>query len=305
VKGEAPAPAADDLDLTSGSNSGSPSSTSASVGPGLKRFVAVDLKLAGGSAPSTEGLKWLVEKGYRTVLDLRETSEVPPSFIGEVTGLGLRYVALPMSLKNIDRTRVERFNFEIAAGEARPLFFFDADGARAGALWYIRRIANDRVDDQTARREAQSLGLTDKDSWAAAANYVDSLNAPRTSDHAQTGENESATPGSVSMGNSQSAGASAGDVESSRTIPGEEAQESIQSTAIPAAGAKAATDSMTSTAPDLTIAWRPFAAMVLSGLAVPLAYWSRTLTPIVLCRARASLPGPGHRSKSLPGELGA
>ncbi len=116
--------------MTSGLDSASQGSTSASVGPGLKRFVAVDLKLAGGSAPSTEGLKWLVEKGYRTVLDLRESSEVPSSFIAQVTGLGLRYVALPINLETIDRAHVDRFNFEVAAGEARPLFFFDADGAR-------------------------------------------------------------------------------------------------------------------------------------------------------------------------------
>ena len=132
VKRESPAPAADDLDLTSGALPSTAISSVASVGPGLNRFVAVDLKLAGGSAPSSEGLKWLVDKGYRTVLDLRESSEVSPAFIAEVTGLGLRYIALPISIKNIDRAHVERFNFEIAVGEARPLFFFDSDGTRAG-----------------------------------------------------------------------------------------------------------------------------------------------------------------------------
>ena len=54
----------------------------------MARFLAVDLKLAGGGAPSTPGLQWLVEKGYRTLLDLREPSEVPASFIAEVTQQG-------------------------------------------------------------------------------------------------------------------------------------------------------------------------------------------------------------------------
>ena len=124
------APAADDVDLTSTATPAGETSQPASVGTGIKRFVAVDLKLAGGSAPSSDGLKWLVEKGYRTVLDLRGSSEVPSSFITEVTSLGLRYVALPISLKTIDRDHVDRFNFEMAAGEARPLFFFDSDGTR-------------------------------------------------------------------------------------------------------------------------------------------------------------------------------
>src|SRR5262249_38214310 len=128
-----------ELDLTSATISPPEQSPSASVGPGIARFVAVDVKLAGGSAPNGAGLNWLVEKGYRTVLDLRESSEVPSSFISLVANHGLRYVALPIGLKSIDRNHIARFNFEIAAGEARPLFFFDSDGTRAGALWYIRR----------------------------------------------------------------------------------------------------------------------------------------------------------------------
>ena len=56
---------------------------------------------------------------------------------------------------------------------------------------------------------------------------------------------------------------------------------------------------------DSTCAWRPFAAMVVTGLSLPLAYWSRTLVPTILAKARASLPAPAHRPKSLPGELGA
>ncbi len=57
---------------------------------------------------------------------------------------------LPVNLKTLDPDRLERFNFELAATEARPLFFFDSDGSRAGALWYIRRVTVDRVDPQLA-----------------------------------------------------------------------------------------------------------------------------------------------------------
>ena len=158
-----------------------PGPPSASVGPGLTRFVAVDLKLAGGSLPSPASLDWLVDKGYRTLLDLRESSEVSPSFIAEVTKRGLRYVALPIGPGSIDREHVRRFAFEIAAAEARPLYFFDSDGTRSGALWYIRRIATDRVDQQVARREAEELGLSDKTPyWSAVTKYVSSLEPAET-----------------------------------------------------------------------------------------------------------------------------
>src|SRR5262249_61583577 len=53
------------------------------------------------------------------------------------------------------------------------------------------------------------------------------------------------------------------------------------------------------------VEWRPFAAMVITGLSLPLAYWSRTVVPVALAKARASLPGPANRVKSIRGELGA
>jgi protein tyrosine phosphatase (PTP) superfamily phosphohydrolase (DUF442 family) len=316
VRRDAPAPAADDLDLTSNVTP----AASPSIGPGINRFVAVDLKLAGGSAPSSDGLKWLADKGYRTVLDLRESSEVPPSFIAEVTGMGLRYVALPIGLKTIDRDHVDRFNFEIAAGEARPLFFFDADGTRAGALWYIHRIANDRIDHQIAQREARELGLTNNSYWGAATSFIDRLGGTQTTANSRSNAQGSTEPGGVLKG--VSAGQKPGEAPANSTgTPVASPRDASQSSAQPAAAASAPaaaaiTDSQgpqasASPTPPASVglseslAWRPFAAMVFTGLTVPLAYWSRTLPSAMLAKARASLPGPAHQPKSLPVESGA
>ena len=274
------APSAEPSDVTTAASVPAQSAPSASVGPGLTRFVAVDLKLAGGSVPAPEGLKWLVDKGYRTILDLRDSTEVPPSFIADVTNLGLRYVALPISLNTIDRGHVDRFNFEIATGEARPLFFFDADGTRAGALWYIRRITVDHVDHQIARREAEDLGLINKNYWAAAISYVASIGEPRT-----TRAPEPTTQGS---GQEKANTAAAVDPQNAGIAVVQHSQASAQE---PSPAPQVSSES---------VAWRPLAALVVTGLTMPLAYWSRTLTPIILAKARASLPAPGHRPKSLP-----
>ena len=64
--------------------------------------------------------------------------------------------------------------------EARPLFFFDSDGSRAGALWYIRRVTVDRVDPQLARREAEDIGLKDRVAWESATGYVQRLEAAKS-----------------------------------------------------------------------------------------------------------------------------
>src|SRR5271157_4783820 len=164
-----------DLNLTGTAMPAPEPASSAGGAPGISRFVAVDLKLAAGSVPSAAGLDWLTEKGYKTLVDLRESSETDLPFIGEATRRGLRYIALPVNLKSIDRAHVARFNFELAMGEARPLYFFDSDGTRAGTLWYIRRLAVDRVNTEIARREAEDLGLKNPDYWAAARNYFERL----------------------------------------------------------------------------------------------------------------------------------
>jgi hypothetical protein len=149
-------------------------------------------------------------------------------------------------------------------------------------LWYIRRLTVDRVDHQIARREAEELGLINKNYWAAATNYVAAVGEPRTTSapepkpqgHAQTTSPVVAVPAQ----NAVIAG-----------IPGGQAS-APQPPAPPM--------------PSGSDAWRPLAAMVVTGLTLPLAYWSRTLTPTIIAKARASLPGPAHRPKSLPDASG-
>jgi protein tyrosine phosphatase (PTP) superfamily phosphohydrolase (DUF442 family) len=313
-KSETPAAPASELDLTSINLPAPEPATSASVGPGLTRFVAVDLKLAGGSLPSTAGLDWLVEKGYRTLLDLRESSEVPPAFITEATKRGLRYVALPIGPASIDREHVARFAFEVGAGEARPLYFFDSDGTRSGALWYIRRIATDRVDQQVARREAEELGLSNQEYWSAVTKYVATLPPARTTSTSDNPRTEAGTDvlflGSpiaapttaltqdaaprTAMAMPDEPAGNAG-----RDLPGTDRQEQSPPSDPPAldraqpagAGLPPVDDAL----PGKPFTWRSIAAMVVTCV-VPLAYWSRNLTPTRRASARASLPAPAKRS---------
>ena len=152
-----------------------PAAEARSAAPGIRRFAAVEPKLAGGSLPTTAGLDWLAEKGYKTVLDLRESGADSTSYASEVTSRGLRYVALPISLQTVDSKHLELFSAELSLSEARPLYFCDTDGDRAGVLWYLRRITVDKVDPQDASREAQEMGLRDKEFWLAASKYLESL----------------------------------------------------------------------------------------------------------------------------------
>ena len=319
---------ADPVRLTAAAEPAPESASTGGAGPGIAKFAAVDLKLAGGSAPSGEGLSWLAENGYRTLLDLRESSEVTPSFIADASKRGLRYVALPISLKAIDRDQINRFNYEITAGEARPLFFFDTDGSRAGALWYIRRRTVDQVDDPIARREGELLGLSGPTAWLTATDCLAKLSGVPTSAPAsrpRSGDASSPPPATPRPGEPAANPPAAAEAPPRNPDPPQPAA-TAQPTPVTAAAARleaktanlapasssssVTTDGSTHAEPTSArsldpMTWRPIAAMLLTGLSLPLAYWTRTLVPTVLAKARASLPGPGPRPRSLPDESGA
>jgi hypothetical protein len=277
-----------------------PESTSATpAGPGMVRFTPVDLKLAGGSLPSPAGLNWLAEKGYRTLLDLRDSAAVSPAFIAEATQRGLRYIALPINGQPIDRQLVARFHYEISAAEARPLYFFDADGSRAGALWYLRRVSVDRVDHALARREAEDLGLVARADWEVATAASARLNAPSA-----TSEPSGSTPSPAPADPSPPApSAEKPSARASEPVPSSSASTSTSATPptstsqSPPTAALIQRTSSDHPAPPDAMAWRPFAALVLTGLSLPVAYWTRTVLPAALERARASLPAPEPRPR--------
>jgi protein tyrosine phosphatase (PTP) superfamily phosphohydrolase (DUF442 family) len=303
-----------------------------SIGPGIARFVSVDLKLAGGSAPSTAGLNWLAQKGYRTLLDMRDSSEVPSGFIAEVTKRGLRYVALPVSAGKLDRDEISRFHFEMNLSEARPLYFFDTDGSRAGGLWYVRRMTIDHADPVVARREAEEIGLTAGLYMQLVANYVAAESAskpPATAAAAAPAKPPETAPTSKPNNESERKplplkSASADDaspawampIENVSVVRSSEEQDLATFQAmlkqLPAVKATPVADATKPTEPPLkpgllgdTGAWRAIAAAVVTTLSLPLAYLSRSMAPVIVARTWASLPAMGPRPKALPGESGA
>jgi protein tyrosine phosphatase (PTP) superfamily phosphohydrolase (DUF442 family) len=294
-----------------------PSSSAPATGPGatpgIARFAAVDLKLAGGSVPSTPGLDWLSDKGYKTLVDLRESSQANLELITAATERGFRYVALPVSAKTIDRDHLARFNFELSLADARPLYFFDGDGTRAGTFWYLRRVLVDHVNPQIARREAADLGLSDETFWAAATAYLDRQGpaqsastdalgqaAPTTSEKAVVSPPKSENPpreGTTGAKIPKAATPTVAPTSASRAadttlVAHDRAQEEPGTTALGSQSSPAV--------PVEPASWRPLAGMVITGLTFPLAYWGRTYVPTLLAMTQASLPGPARRPKSLP-----
>jgi protein tyrosine phosphatase (PTP) superfamily phosphohydrolase (DUF442 family) len=168
-----------------------------STTPGIRRILSVRPKVSGGSLPSLAGLDWLKESGIKTLIDLRISNEVDVAFADAVKSRGFRYVALPIDAAKPEPEKVAQFHDELGKTEGQPLYFFDTDGRRAGLIWYVHGLTYKSVDLTTANRDATELGLTDRATWLAAANYLDatkSLATGKAAARPQTVPSASNTP---------------------------------------------------------------------------------------------------------------
>jgi hypothetical protein len=321
------APAPDETSRTEVDAAGVAVPDEAGAASGPRRFAVVEPKLAGGSLPTSAGLDWLAERGYKTLVDLREPSEVQSSFLAEVSKKGMRYISLPMSLSSVDSEHIARFHFEISLADARPLYFFDTEGNRAGMLWYIQRmtVKNDSYDPEEATRQAEEMGLADPAFREAARRYLEDAK-PKTTAAAPTmpTTTPAATPATVPSATSTStappasttpvASAKASEAALPEPAPVQGPTPELpdeskiparpEALALPAAVTSqiaqvtSALKEKAASAQDPT-AWRPLAALLLTVLGIPAAYWSRSALSF-RGRTRASLPGPARRLRSLP-----
>lgn len=268
-------------------------SATVSLAPGIRRFVGVESKLAGGSLPDAVGLNWLAEKGFKTVLDLREETDLASGFVADVARRGLRYVALPIRVKSLNAELVSRFELEIAYAEGRPLYFCDADGTRAGTLWMIHRVIVDKVDPLVARRDAEDLGLFDDEFVRAALAYLDRAKA------VAPGEIQAPTPAPTPAAKPSSSTAPPPPIPA--TLPSGTSTNAPEPPSAGPSPSTAANDTPAGETPAEPSTWRPLAAMVATGMGLPLAFLSRNAIAFNLRSiARASLPARGTSVKSLP-----
>jgi protein tyrosine phosphatase (PTP) superfamily phosphohydrolase (DUF442 family) len=240
---------------------------------GIRHFRTLDTGVAGGSLPSTDGLVWLFDKGYRTVVDLRDPADVAQAEVNTMNRLGLRHVRVPIDPRRLDPGSIARFEAAITDARNRPVFFFDSDGNRAGLTWYLHRTLTDKVAADLASREAEKIGLTDVRLLIHASEYLRRVRGA-SNDRDVTALRADTPPG---------LGAAPGGPSGDPTFSD------------PALEPPAEARSL-----DGRLNWNPYAAPVAALLCVPLAYWGRTTLVNMGARVLASLPAPVRSLRSLP-----
>ncbi|HEY8506438.1 MAG TPA: hypothetical protein VIL46_17785, partial [Gemmataceae bacterium] len=122
--------------------------------------------------PDLDGLEWLRENGYRTVLHLRRPGEEATADRRLIERKGLRYVGITVDADAFDPAAIEAFNRVAADASARPLFVYDRDGVLSGSLWYAHFRTAGGLPEGEARLRAGRLGLKEQGNAEQAALWV-------------------------------------------------------------------------------------------------------------------------------------
>jgi protein tyrosine phosphatase (PTP) superfamily phosphohydrolase (DUF442 family) len=126
---------------------------------GIPQFAIAKHQVATGLKPMLDGIDWLKQNGYRTVLHLRPPGEDDAAQRRLFEMRGLKYLSLEISPQTLSRAVVDEFNRIVDDRSNQPLFIYDKEGALSGGLWYLHFRFVERLSDEEARIRAGRLGL--------------------------------------------------------------------------------------------------------------------------------------------------
>ncbi len=123
--------------------------------------VPVDGVLTGGQ-PSEEEIERVAQAGYRTVVNLRTEGEHGTwDEKPVVTGLGMRYISIPVAgADGINVENARKLGEVVDDEELRPLFVRCGSGNRIGALFAMKAFHLDGEDVEAALAIGRAAGLT-------------------------------------------------------------------------------------------------------------------------------------------------
>jgi uncharacterized protein (TIGR01244 family) len=130
-----------------------------------------DIWLAG--QPSADDFAKLKERGIRTVLNLREKSELKWDEGEVVRGKGMKYVSLPFRApQSLTDTVFDKARAVINDKEGKPVLIHCGSANRVGAIWLVHRVLDGNLTYDKALAEAKKVGLRSAAYEARAREYI-------------------------------------------------------------------------------------------------------------------------------------
>jgi protein tyrosine phosphatase (PTP) superfamily phosphohydrolase (DUF442 family) len=147
---------------------------------GIPQFGQVSDNYASGLRPSLDdGLDWLRDNGYKAVIFIRAPGETDTADKKQVERRGMKFYSLEVSPQALTRKLVDDFSAVVGDPANQPVFAYDTDGSRVGALWYLHFRIAQKASDETARKQARVLGLHEdragasREMWEAVQRVLD------------------------------------------------------------------------------------------------------------------------------------
>jgi protein tyrosine phosphatase (PTP) superfamily phosphohydrolase (DUF442 family) len=142
-------------------------------------FTLVKPQVASGQKPFADGLNWLREKGYRTVLHVHPPGEDDTAARRQFEAKGFRYLSLDVSPLTLTPEVVDRFNRTLTDSTNLPLYVYDRDASLVGGLWFLHFRIIEGLSNEKATAEAARLGLNPdadtgphREMWLAVQKYL-------------------------------------------------------------------------------------------------------------------------------------
>lgn len=143
--------------------------------PGVTNFAQVETTVACAGAATPASLAGIKNMGFAAVINLRLATE-PGADIeagaAAAKAAGINFVHLPFSGAAPDPAVADQFLKIIAEPANQPAFIHCASGARAAAMWFIKRVMIDKWENDRAMEEAVQLGLASQGLKTFALDYV-------------------------------------------------------------------------------------------------------------------------------------
>lgn len=118
-------------------------------------------EFSSGGQPTPEDLKQLVERGYKSVVNLRSPTETGAlaDEKEQAESLGLNYVNVPLPHTTADAESTAKV---VTAAETlpTPVYFHCGAGGRGGALALITLATQENLDRAAVLAKAQELGIS-------------------------------------------------------------------------------------------------------------------------------------------------
>lgn len=127
----------------------------------IYKIATMDGSIYIAGAPTEEGLKQLKKLKIKTFINLQTRKETNFDEKAALKKLGIRYVDIPVNIKDFNVDSIKQFNKAIYSSKDYPIYVHCRTANRAAMMMVFNNVTQYKVPVKAAIEEAKNYGLTD------------------------------------------------------------------------------------------------------------------------------------------------